>query len=139
MTIPKLAPYSMDAFRASSGNNEYTRLVSNKKCITIQFKDDICHSIYIRSVRSQLLFYSGTSKVSLLDTNSRYFFFLPGWFGLGQELRALCMLLCLNSPYNSFIWFSKVENRPKILLSSYIYCDLYAIKYYLFLIVEQLD
>ena len=27
MTIPKLAPYSMDAFRASSGNNEYTRLL----------------------------------------------------------------------------------------------------------------
>ena len=37
----------MDAFRASSGNNEYTRLVFNKKCITIQLKDDICHSITI--------------------------------------------------------------------------------------------
>ena len=32
---PKLAPYSMEAFWASSGNNEYTRLEFNKKCITI--------------------------------------------------------------------------------------------------------
>ena len=31
MTIPKLAPYSMDAFRASPGNNEYTRLLFIKK------------------------------------------------------------------------------------------------------------
>ena len=29
MTIPKLAPYSMDAFQASSGNNEYTRYYLN--------------------------------------------------------------------------------------------------------------
>ena len=41
MTIPKLAPYSMDAFRASSGNNEYTRLLFIKRFITIKFKDDI--------------------------------------------------------------------------------------------------
>ena len=37
MTIPKLAPYSMDAFRASLGNNEYTRLLFIKKFITILF------------------------------------------------------------------------------------------------------
>ena len=47
MPIPKLAPYSMDAFRASSGNNEYTRLLFIKKFITIKFKDDICHIIII--------------------------------------------------------------------------------------------
>jgi hypothetical protein len=47
MTIPKLAPYSMDAFRASSGNNEYTRLLFIKKFITMKFKGDICHSIII--------------------------------------------------------------------------------------------
>ena len=46
MTIPKLAPYSMDAFRASSGNNEYTRLLFIKKFITIKFKDDIGMSQY---------------------------------------------------------------------------------------------
>ena len=31
MAIPKLALYSMAALRASLGNNEYTRLVANKK------------------------------------------------------------------------------------------------------------
>ena len=46
MTIPKLAPYSMDAFRASSGNNEYTRLLFIKKIITMKFKDDIGMSQY---------------------------------------------------------------------------------------------
>ena len=38
----------MDAFRASSGNNEYTHnWYSLKNVLSIDFKDDICHSIII--------------------------------------------------------------------------------------------
>ena len=77
---------------------------------------DFCHTIYIWTVSSYLLFYIGIFICFLY----------------GEEKKSSVLWICPNSPWTTFNWCCKVEKRSRNLLSLYICCDYCGATYNIF-------